>query len=1060
LNIDHALRLDSLRRTGLLDSPAEERFDRLTRLAAAGARAPVAVFSLLDGEREWIKSAVGLTEPLASARELPWTHSLARPVVESGTLLRLEDAGAEPAFRDHPGVVDLGVAAYLAVPVLSRDGLPVGAFAVMAFEPRRWAEEDRVLLEELAALAGAEIGRREALPGHLLGAAGDAAAFLEELFVSNPDAVVLLDRDDRVVRVNRRFEQLFGFTRDEARGRPVNDLLAPGELGVVAEELTGRVLAGERLDLELERTRKDGTRVQVALTAAPLPGGQGTCAVYRDITERHRAREALERREERFRSLTESATDVVAILSASGMIEYMAPSADRTFGICPDEVVGTSFFVMLHPLDAPAAIGHFSELTSAGEAGTERMFETRLQHGGGAGWRTVQVRARDMRNVPAVDGVVMSLRDITTESQAVQTHRRLSTFLEATPDFVATFDPHGRALDVNASFRRILGLTEDQTLADLTLPDLFPPTVTERLLNEGIPAATRHGLWRGETSVASQEGVELPISQVVLAHRDGSGAVEFLSTLGRDISDRKRAEAALIQSEQQFRSLIENAHDIITVIAGDGTALYESPAMERVLGYPPESLLGHNVFDLVHPEDVEHTRVAFEWIREGNTAERLVELRFRHHDGSWREFEAVGRQAEFLGEATAVVINARDIAERNAAAAALHQSEQQLLQAQKMEAVGRLAGGVAHDFNNLLTAIKGFTELLHLDLDERDPRRAFVTEIQSAANRAARLTRQLLAFSRKQVLQPRVLDLNGAVIDMEKMLQRLIGEHLVLETHTSAGLWHVKVDPGQVEQVLMNLVVNARDAMESGGRLDVATRNVSFTAQTLPPNAEVEPGEYVALSVSDTGCGIDEVTIGRIFEPFFTTKEQGKGTGLGLSTVYGIVRQSGGFVHVESEPGHGTTFHVFFPRVLAPSETRVEQPEEAPASGTETILLAEDEQAVRTLVRRVLARAGYQILEAESGVDALQLARARDGTIDLLLTDVVMPGMSGRELADTLLRERPDLRVLYMSGYTDDAISHHGVLDEDVALLEKPFAPDTLLRRIRAVLGAPAAAME
>jgi signal transduction histidine kinase len=381
------------------------------------------------------------------------------------------------------------------------------------------------------------------------------------------------------------------------------------------------------------------------------------------------------------------------------------------------------------------------------------------------------------------------------------------------------------------------------------------------------------------------------------------------------------------------------------------------------------------------------------------------------------------------------------------------QLEEQLAQSQKMEAVGRLAGGVAHDFNNLLTAIKGHLEFLLEDLPLGSVTRSDAEGIEDAANRAASLTRQLLALSRRQVLQPRVLDLNQTVQEMEKMLRRVIGEDVTLSSRMEPALGHVEADAGQVTQVLLNLAVNARDAMPTGGSLTIETANVELDDEYVRGKLRVESGRYIMLAVSDTGVGMDAETRARIFEPFFTTKEVGKGTGLGLSTVYGIVKQSGGHVWVYSEPGHGTTFKVYLPRVDAPvvAETvRVA----APSTGRETVLLTEDEAAVRVLARRTLERAGYQVLEADGGEAALRLAESHAGTIHLLLSDVVMPGIGGRELAERLQRQRPDVALLFMSGYTDDAILRHGMLVEGTPFLEKPFTPAGLREKVRAVLDA------
>src|SRR3989454_2815827 len=382
------------------------------------------------------------------------------------------------------------------------------------------------------------------------------------------------------------------------------------------------------------------------------------------------------------------------------------------------------------------------------------------------------------------------------------------------------------------------------------------------------------------------------------------------------------------------------------------------------------------------------------------------------------------------------------------------QLEQQLRQAQKMEAIGQLTGGIAHDFNNMLTVILGYSELLLKSLPTDAPLRDDVEQVKEAGERASLLTKQLLAFSRKQVLQPKVLDLNTVLTNMDRMLQRLIGEDIALVAVPAPGLWHVYADPSQIEQVMMNLAVNARDAMPNGGKLTIETANVQLDDAYAHQHGPVQPGSYVMLAVSDTGCGMDRETQARIFEPFFTTKEPGKGTGLGLSTVYGIVKQSGGYVWVYSEVGRGTAFKIYLPRGEGAVETV--EPGVAPARtvrGSEMILLVEDDRAVRVLARSTLQAHGYTVLEAHHGKHALQVYEQHAGPIHLLVTDVVMPEMSGRELADRLKPSRPNMKVLFMSGYTDKAIVHHGELDPGAAFLQKPFTPDALARKVREVLG-------
>jgi two-component system, cell cycle sensor histidine kinase and response regulator CckA len=394
---------------------------------------------------------------------------------------------------------------------------------------------------------------------------------------------------------------------------------------------------------------------------------------------------------------------------------------------------------------------------------------------------------------------------------------------------------------------------------------------------------------------------------------------------------------------------------------------------------------------------------------------------------------------------------------RREAEEALRKSEEQIRQWQRVEAIGRLAGGVAHDFNNLLMTILGCSELLLRDFEPGDRRREEVEEIRRAAQRATSLTHQLLAFGRRQVLQPRVLDLNEIVENMNRMLRRMIGEDIQFQAVLEPRLWPVKVDPGQIEQVIMNLVVNARDAMPDGGRLTLETANLSLDEEYARRHISVQPGPYVMMAVTDTGCGMDAETRAHLFEPFFTTKEKGKGTGLGLSTVYGIIKQSGGNIWAYSEVGKGSTFKVYLPKAEESAQSykpREKETAPSPPRGRETILLVEDEEAVRTMISRVLTGNGYRVLEASQGNEALEICRRHPGSVHLMVTDVIMPQMSGRELAERLSRVRPEMKVLFMSGYPDNAIVHHGVLDPGTAFLQKPFSLTALENKVREILGA------
>ena len=531
--------------------------------------------------------------------------------------------------------------------------------------------------------------------------------------------------------------------------------------------------------------------------------------------------------------------------------------------------------------------------------------------------------------------------------------------------------------------------------------------------------------------------VEVRVTPVQFEGKAGSQAVL------RDISGRKRMELELRGSEERYRLLFERNLAGVYRSTIEGRMLECNRAFAQMMGYASPGEVLAQPAAAFHADA--HAREDF-----------LNRLR---KEGSLLNFENQGRRKD--GSLIWVIENVSLIRSDDDSDVLLgtvfdmterRKLEEQLLQSQKMEAVGRLAGGIAHDFNNLLTAVSGYTELLIGQLDDGDPRRESAEEIRQASRRAAVLTQQLLAFSRRQVLEPKVLDLNAVITNMEKMLRRVIGEDVELTTSLSPGLWRVKADPAQIEQAILNLVVNARDAMPRGGHLTLETGNVELDAQF----SSGSPGPHVMLAVSDTGVGMDMDQQARLFEPFYTTKERGKGTGLGLSTTYGVVKQSGGSIWVYSERGQGTTFKIYLPPSDEPLDAPVQQaPLATPLNGTETALLVEDEPEVRRLVEKILGMWGYSVLSAGSPAEAIALSQKRDGVIEILVTDVIMPGMNGRDLARVLSTARPSLRVLYISGYTDAVIAQQGILEPGTAFLSKPFTPDALARKIREVLDAP-----
>ena len=515
-----------------------------------------------------------------------------------------------------------------------------------------------------------------------------------------------------------------------------------------------------------------------------------------------------------------------------------------------------------------------------------------------------------------------------------------------------------------------------------------------------------------------------------------------------------RIRKQLYESQKLFHLIGENAEDLIAVVDGSGNRLYNSPSYERILGYSPVELKDSAGLEQVHPEDRERVMEASREARRTGVG-RQLEYRFKHKNGTWRILESTAsavRNAK--GEIDQLVIVNRDVTERKQSEEVLRLKEEQLRQSQKMEAVGRLSGGIAHDFNNLLGVIIGYSDVLEMKLGGNDALRKNVAEIKKAGTRASSLTRQLLAFSRQQVLQPKILDLNSVVNDLAKMLRRLIGEDIEVEIFGDPALGKVKADHSQIEQVIMNLVVNARDAMPDGGKLTIQTSNVEIGDDVVAKYPYVQRGSYVQLSVKDTGVGIDAATMTHIFEPFFTTKEQGKGTGLGLATVYGVVKQSDGYIWVDSEPGNGTAFRICLP--IAVRGVAAPTPEEAPVRtprGSETVLLVEDEDSLRALISDLLEQNGYKVLAASCGAQAMEIVQKYKDTIHLLLTDVVMPGMGGSALAKNLAVVRPETKTLFMSGYIEFHSAGSSHLAPDVQILQKPFSNATLIREVGNALG-------
>jgi two-component system cell cycle sensor histidine kinase/response regulator CckA len=782
-------------------------------------------------------------------------------------------------------------------------------------------------------------------------------AYSDQIIENAPEAISIIDQDLKVLRINAEFTTLFGFTAAEAVGKRLDQLIVPPDRYAETAWIAQTIKAQNKLKLETRRQRKDGSLVEVLLSASPIAvNGKSVAsyASYSDITEQKRAEELN--------------AALYAIAARSQSAEDLQ-----------------QFFSAIHN----------------------------------------------------IVGQLMNARNFYIALYDPQS--RLLSF----PYFVDEQDPTPDPKPLGR------GLTEYVLRSGEPL--LATPAVFEELMRRGeveqIGAPSLD--WLG---VPLQTGTTCIGALVVQTYsentRFGDRDREILKFVSQQLAaaiEHKRYEEALRRSEARSRSLIFSAAFGICRCTLGGRFLDVNPALINMLGHASvEDVLQLDARRELFVNPLELDRLVEDYRRTGSL--NGVEVQWRRKDARVITVRLSGCAATTTDEPGEVLeLIAEDITDRR-------QLEEQLRQAQKMDAVGRLAGGVAHDFNNLLMVINGYTEVLLEQLEKGSAMHQKVESIQQAADRAATLTRQLLAFSRKQLLELKVVDVNSVIGDMERLLRPLIGENIELVTRLSSDAGHTRADAGQLEQVIMNLVVNAKDSMPDGGKLTVQSSDITVR-QNFREHRFIQPGRYAVISVADTGHGMDKETQSRIFEPFFTTKEKGKGTGLGLSTVYGIVKQSNGYVFAQSEPGAGTTFYVYLPRVE--DSTEALSPAQSPqleVGGCETVLLVEDEESVRELVRVTLISRGYNVLEAENGERGLQIADSCKDHIHILITDVVMPGIGGRELAKRLLVLRPGISVLYLSGYTEDAVVTQGALGPGTGFLQKPFTLQSLAKKVREVI--------
>ena len=755
---------------------------------------------------------------------------------------------------------------------------------------------------------------------------------------------------------------------------------------------------------------------------------------------------------DQYREIVEHANSIILRWTADGRIRYMNEFGLKFFGYTAAELVGRHLLETIVPEHETTGRDLAPVLEQLGA--NPRAFEQNINEN----------RRRDGERVwiawnnKAVLDAAGQVKEVLSIGADITERMRTEAAIEKSARSLALAQRVAHLGSWEVDLIRGTLVWSDETFCIFGLdPGSFAPSSEafyERVHPDDrarVRAASQDAISRGQPygldhRILLPDGSERIVHEQADVFPDANGQPSRMVGTVQDITQLKQIEQALQRSEHQFRSVIECAQDLISIIRPDGVILFQSPSCRQTLGYSPEQLIQHNTFEFIHPQDAPVLRSAFARAFEGLAPSSTVRFRFRHQDGSWRTVESIGKR--LVGEdPPVIVVNSRDITERQ-------RLEEQLRQSQKMEAIGQLAGGVAHDFNNILTVIQGNAALL-LSAGETKPADAgMVRQILESAERAAGLTRQLLLFSRRQALQPTLLNLNLVVENMTKMLERILGEDITLAPQYGPNLPLIRGDAGMIEQVLLNLGVNARDAMPNGGRLTISTVAVTVGQQTVSQNPESVLGHAVRLSVADTGTGIAPEHRPRIFEPFFTTKEAGKGTGLGLATVYGIIKQHHGWIEVLSEMGDGTTFHIFFPAAEAVSAPMSPAPGDTTLPhGHEVILVVEDESTLRTLVNRVLQRCGYSVLLADSGVAALDVWKQHRDRIALLLTDLVMPdGLTGRELAKRLRAEKPRLKVIYTSGYSAEIPSHGFDPNEPALFLPKPYQPHELAGMVRRCL--------
>jgi len=1021
----------------------------------------------------------------------PGADEVCRALLAADGPVAFGPGGDQPLYKEV--TEQFGVQSQLVVGVYTKAGSPWMFGLHQCSHPRIWTPEERRLFEAIARRIGD--GLSSALSHRALQQSEERFRALVE---QAADAFYLLDHDGRILDVNQRACDSLGYSREELLALNIAEVDADVEPGLHKVRFWEKLCSGQPATFEGRHHRKEGSSfpVEVRLGALELDGSKLMLGLARDIGERKRAEETL-------RAIADYTYDWESWFAPDGRLMWLNPAVEKLTGYSVDECRGMS--------DYPLPMVHEEERAEFGRRLGQALadhssvndFAFRIaRKDGSVAWLAASWQPIHNDQGEHI-GLRTSMRDVSERMQAEEqrlAHMGFLKSLDRINDAILTgTDPEemlARVLDTmidvfqcdrawllypcdpDAQTSRVqVERTRSGYLGALAQHEPFEvhPECCRKLLASGEPSSWQWKPGEPDRDLGDHYGVRSHIDMAICpkvgkAWQLGMHQCSYprvwtddetglFKEIGRRITDGLSSllfMRALQESESNYRGLVENQPVGLVLHRRNGEVLYANPAVRETLGHDSaDDLLGKNALEFIHPDFVQGARSRIQALFETNKAQPAAEERLLRKDGSCVDVEITGSLTIYMRE-PAIQVLITDITERKRAEVKRGELEAQLRRSQKLEAVGQLAGGVAHDFNNILTAILGNVELnvdeIRRVLGPQHKAVRAMEHIREAALRASTLTRQLLTFSRRDIMQPELLNLNRILTGLDNMLRRLIGENIALTMDMDTELKLARADAGQVEQVIVNLVVNAVQAMPNGGRLSLETRNTVLDEDYTCNHAEARPGPHVLLAVSDTGHGMDAAIMERIFEPFFSTKSMDRGTGLGLAMVHGIVRQSGGHVMVYSEPGHGTTFKVYLPAVVGVAEESASAVETHPLGGDENVLVCEDDRAVRELTARGLEEAGYTVLTASGGREAQVVAAEHNRPIDLLITDVVMPEMNGRQLSDSLRKTFPDLPTLFISGYTSNIIARHGVLDAGVEFLEKPFSRVQLLSRVREVL--------